>query len=68
MMQADTQYTYTEEWRRECEARLVLSWPPERRRAYLADIDRIRGAKAAKTLREDVNAQWRKRKNSHFLP
>lgn len=36
--------------------------------AYLADIDRIRGAKAAKTLREDVNEQWRKRKNSHFLP
>lgn len=68
MMQADTQYTYTEEWRRECEARLVLSWPPERRRAYLADIERIRGAKAAKTLREDVNEQWRKRKNSHFLP
>jgi len=42
----------------------VLSWPLARRRAYIADIERIRGPKAAETLRADIEAQWRARKSS----
>lgn len=64
MTDHETRPTYTEEWRRECEARLVLSWPLARRRAYIADIERIRGPKAAETLRADIEAQWRARKSS----
>jgi len=47
MTDRGTRPTYTEEWRRECEARLVLSWSLARRRAYIADIERIRGPMAA---------------------
>lgn len=63
MTDRGTRPTYTEEWRRECEARLVLSWSLARRRAYIADIERIRGPMAAETLRADIEAQWIKRKH-----
>lgn len=38
MTDRGTRPTYTEEWRRECEARLVLSWSLARRRAYIAGV------------------------------
>lgn len=41
-----------EEWRAECEARYVLSLQPlEKRRAWIADIERKRGKAAADALR-----------------
>jgi hypothetical protein len=54
---AETRPTYTEDYRRACEARLVLSWPLAKRRAYLADIERIRGAAAADALRTEMQVQ-----------
>lgn len=58
----ETRPTYTEDYRRACEARLVLSWPLAKRRAYLQDIERIRGASAAQALRTEMEAQFKRGK------
>lgn len=55
----ETRPTYTEAHRRACEARLVLSWPLAKRRAYLQDIERTRGAQSAQSLRDEIQTQWR---------
>ena len=43
--------------RRACEAREVLRWPLERRRAYLDAVERQRGKVAADILRAEIKVQ-----------
>lgn len=48
-----------EDWRAECEARTVLQMPTlQRRRDYIALVERKRGEEAAKRLRRDIRALW----------
>jgi hypothetical protein len=52
-------WTYSEQYRHQCEVRYVLAMPtPERRRAYLDGVQAARGKAAADRLRADVRAAW----------
>ena len=54
-------YTYTDEWRRITEARHVNSLPTiQKRRAYIAEIEKKRGREAALQLQEDMLEEWGK--------
>ena len=53
----------TEEWRRICEAREVLSWPLEKRRRYLIDVEKMRGPKATAQLKDDMTNEFERIKN-----
>ncbi len=50
-------YAATSAHRLACEARELLRWPLDSRRAYLADIERIRGKGAADALRAELKAK-----------
>lgn len=54
---AEPIYAATSAHRLACEARELLRWPLDARRAYLADIERIRGHDAAEALREALKTQ-----------
>lgn len=65
--------TYSEEWRRECEARWVLdnlpvSNPPRTRKRkttrleYINGVENQRGKAAADQLKRDIKRQWEARK------
>lgn len=63
MKAADRGYTWSEEWRRICEARELLSWPLERRRKYLAEIAITRGPKAVAELKTTMIQEFERLKN-----
>jgi hypothetical protein len=53
----------SEEWRLECEATTVLSWPSiPARRAYLARVEEKRGKEAAYALTWRIKDIWAARK------
>lgn len=54
--------TWTDAWRLECEARLVLTWPLDQRQDYLAAVEKARGAEAAQALRNAITIEWRKQR------
>ena len=54
--------TTTEAHRMACEVRLLLSWPVEDLRAYLADLPKWRGEAATKALRAALAAEWKRRR------
>jgi hypothetical protein len=57
--QAAEQDTTSESWRHECEVRHVMNMPLREQRAlYVMDVERKRGAAAAKRLRDDVIKAW----------
>lgn len=60
--------TSSEEWRAECEARLVASWKPDRIRAYLELVEKARGVEAAQKLRLAARKLYGQVKNSQALP
>ena len=62
MCSQDPAPTYTEEWRRECEARLVLSWPLQARRDFLAQVLKRRGVRAQHMLMDDMTKMHAARK------
>lgn len=66
MKNADRGYTWSEEWRRICEAREVLSWPLERRRKYLREIEISRGPKVAAELKTTMVQEFERMKNERF--
>lgn len=45
----------------ECEARMVLGWPLERRRRYLDGVAKARGVAACDELKAEVMRQWKSR-------
>lgn len=54
----DRGYTYTEEWRRICEARYVLKLPTlAARRDYLAKVESRRGVAACNELKAEMMKQ-----------
>lgn len=54
---AEPIYAATSAHRLACEARELLRWPLDARRAYLADIERLRGKPAAEALREALKTE-----------
>lgn len=54
---AEPIYAATSAHRLACEARELLRWPLETRRAYLADVERVRGKPAADQLREALKVE-----------
>lgn len=56
--------TSGEDWRRQCEARHVLSLPFDRRVPYLALVGRKRGADAQRVLEAEVRKQFAKERTS----
>lgn len=53
-------FTYSEQWRHECEVRYVMRLPTrERRAAYLEHVRKHRGSDAAARLMVDVQQAWR---------
>ena len=55
----------SEEWRNECEARELLSWPLADRRKQLNLIADKRGWDAMLKLRDEMETQWKAAKNQH---
>lgn len=51
--------TRSETYRRECEARTVLSWEFEQRRPYLDLVGKRRGEAAKKALEAEIRRQHR---------
>ena len=65
--------TYSDEWRRECEARWVLNTLPKAnpprtrkrkttRQEYILMVEQQRGKEAAEQLKADIRTQWQQRK------
>jgi len=50
--------TYSEEWRNECEAKDLLTWPLAKRRQQLALIYEKRGQAGYQKLTEEMTRQW----------
>lgn len=63
MNKADRGYTYSEEWRRICEAREILRWPLEQRRTHLRKLEISRGKKAADELKQTMREEFERTKN-----
>ncbi len=55
----------TEQRRRECEARWVLSLPKPERKPWLNSIGEKRGPEAQKYLEAEVKRQFRLKKEAH---
>ena len=54
--------TYSEEWRRETEAREILSWSLDKRRKHLALVADKRGWEARVYLEEEITRLWKLQK------
>lgn len=50
-------FSYTDQHRRQCEARYVLGKGREQRQAYYASVEKFRGREAALQLIDDVNRE-----------
>ena len=57
---------YSEEWRNECEARDLLTWPLAKRRKQLALICEKRGVKAYEILTQEMTRQWTEKQKKHM--
>ena len=55
--------TYSEEWRRECEAREVLTWALDKRRKHLDLVQQKRGWEARLYLQYEMERLWNMAKN-----
>lgn len=54
-------WSYSEEYRAECEAREVLSWKLADRRKYLIKVEEHRGLIGRQKLEEAILKEWNKR-------
>jgi hypothetical protein len=50
---------HSEEWRNECEARELLTWPIATRRKQLALVLEKRGWEATLKLKDEMERQWK---------
>jgi hypothetical protein len=55
--------TSSEEWRNECEARELLTWPLTKRRKQLDLVEQKRGWQARLELQDEMEKQWRLNQN-----
>ncbi len=51
--------SYSEEWRKECEARELLSWPLAKRRKQLDLVQQKRGWQARLDLQDEMERLWK---------
>ena len=51
--------TWTEQWRKECEARELLSWPLDKRRKQLDLVQQKRGWQARLDLQDEMERLWK---------
>ena len=56
----DRGFTWSEQYRNECEARYVLAMPLEKRRAWLAELEKKRGD--ISVLKNEILRQFKERK------
>jgi hypothetical protein len=49
----------SEEWRKECEARELLTWPLAKRRKQLDLVQEKRGLQARLILQDEMSRQWK---------
>ena len=49
----------SEEWRKECEARELLSWPLDKRRKQLDLVQQKRGWQARLDLQDEMERLWK---------
>lgn len=54
-------WSYSEEYRAECEAREVLSWKLADRRKFLVEVEKHRGTEGRRKLEEEILKLWNKR-------
>ena len=54
--------TSSQEWRVECEARELLTWPIATRRKQLALVLEKRGWEATLKLKDEMESQWQQKK------
>ncbi len=62
-----TSPTYTEQFRKECEARHVLTMSRQRRKAYYQGVKEKCGAAAEKELIAEVRRQYKMREKAQGL-
>jgi hypothetical protein len=53
----------SEEWRKECEARELLTWPLAKRRKQLDLVEQKRGWQARLELQDEMEKQWQSNQN-----
>ena len=58
--------TYSEEWRNECEAKDLLTWPLAKRRKQLALVLEKRGEAGYYKLTEEMTRQWTEKQTRHL--
>ena len=58
LAEPEVPFTWTEAWRRECEARHVMRLLLQARRDYYAGVRKQRGEPAMQELIAEVNRQW----------
>jgi hypothetical protein len=51
--------SYSEAWRKECEARELLSWPLDKRRKQLDLVQQKRGWQARLDLQDEMERLWK---------
>lgn len=54
-----TDCTWSEQYRAQCEARVVMRWPKEKRQAYYRQVAKTRGEAAARALIAAVRREWK---------
>ena len=57
--------SWSEEWRKECEARELLTWPLAKRRKQLDLVQQKRGWQARLELQDEMEKQWTAKQNKH---
>ena len=58
--------SYSEVWRKECEARELLRWPLDKRRKQLDLVQQKRGWTARLDLQDEMERLWKAAKNQHL--
>ncbi|MGI9215068.1 MAG: DUF7696 family protein [Gammaproteobacteria bacterium] len=56
---------YSEEWRKECEARELLTWSLDKRRKQLDLVQQKRGWEARVILQNEMERLWKLQKTQH---
>ena len=52
----------SQEWRKQCEARELLTWPLAERRKQLYLVEQKRGWQARIELQDEMESQWQQKK------
>ena len=59
-----TDCTWSEQYRAQCEARIVMRWEKDRRQAYYQKVAKTRGEAAACALIAAVRQEWEEAKDA----